>query len=216
MAAGRGRRGRRAGALAVVLAVAALAGACSGSGYQYVTNRSAGTYFKIPDDWELFEVTVEDRPEAVAPDRPWQVVFDASPDPSLEHLGELGDHPVGFAKIVTYTSESDRSTVSLSTLRGLAINGQGDPLALIADGNDSIELVDYQDVVTDDGYHGNRIVLNVKTTGGDFATVAQIAMLDPATTKLYQLQVACLSSCFDRYRTEIDRLLDSWTIDPKD
>lgn len=214
MAAGRGRRGVHVGAL--VLAAAVVAGACSGSGYRYVTNRAAGTYFKIPEEWELFEVSVEDRPDAVAPQRPWQVVFDASPDPSIDNLGDLGDHPVGFAKIISYTSESDRSSVSLASLRGLAINGQGDPLALIADGSDSIELVDYQDVVTDDGYHGNRIVLNVKTTGGDFATVAQIAMLDPGTTKLYQLQVACLSSCFDRYRTEIDRLLDSWTIEPKD
>jgi hypothetical protein len=202
-------------AASAVLAAAVIATACGGSGYQYVSNRAAGTYFKVPDDWELFEVPV-DRPDALIPDRPWQVVFDASPEPSVDHVGDFTDYPVGFARVVSYTSESDRSAASLGSLRAMAIGGQGDPLALIRDGDDRLELVDYEDVVDDDGYHGNRIILNIKQQDGRFATVAQIAMLDPATTKLYQLHVACSSACFDRYRTEIDRLLDSWTIEPKD
>lgn len=211
-AAGRGVRGIGA-AIAVTIA---LGTACGSSGYQYVTNREAGTYFKVPDDWELFEITAEDRPDPRVPFTPWQVAFDASPEPSLDHLRTVADHPVGFARIVTYSGEKDRSQASLASLRSLAIGGSGDPLALIEDGSEDLELVDYGDVVDDDGHHGNRIILNVKQEDGSFATVAQIAMIDPGTTRLYHLQVACSSPCFERYRTEIDRLLESWTIEPKD
>lgn len=208
--------GRRAGAV-VALAVAVLAAACSGSGYQYVSNRDAGTWFKVPDDWELFEVTAEGRPDAVAPSRAWQVIFDAAPSPSMDNLqAPAPEYPVGVAQIVTFTSEGDRSAISLSSLRAMAIGGQADPLALIEDGNDALELVDYGDVVDDDGHHGNRIVLNLRRDDDTFVTVGQIAMVDPATRRVYRLLVTCEASCYDRHRTEIDRVMDSWTIEPTD
>lgn len=209
-------RGTRT-ALAVVVACAAAAAGCGGSGYQYVTNREAGTYFKVPEDWELFHVDADDRPEALAPERPWQVIFDADPAPSRDHISEdAPGHPVGFAQVYPFGSEGGRSAVSLGSLRALLLGGQADPLALIEDGNENVELVDYDDVVDDDGHHGNRIIVNLKQQDGTFVTVGQIAMVDPATTHVYRLLVTCEAACFDRNRTEIDRVLDSWTIEPTD
>src|SRR4051794_451604 len=118
------RTARRRHVAAVVLGASLLVG-CADSGYQYVKNSDEGAYFKVPDGWHLFDLADDkadgppDRVEPpTGPSTGWRIVFDASPDPSVDHLSEASpDHPVGIAQVAPIPSADFRDTVDLAVLR---------------------------------------------------------------------------------------------------
>jgi hypothetical protein len=194
--------------------------ACADSGYQYVSNSDEGAYFKVPDDWELFDLA------DVEPDGPsdrvepagngvtgWRIVFDASPDPSVEHLSDISpNHPVGIAQVAPIPTADFRDNVDLAVLRSLALGGRADPVALARDRDPNIELLAFDDITTEEGFRGSHIVMNVRLPDGKFRTVDHVALVDPATTKMYQFLVMCSSSCYRDNQDEIERIVASWQI----
>ncbi len=114
----------RVGAVALLTAVLALT-AC-GSDYQYVSNRDAGAYFKVPESWEVYETDdllrvedggmsddeVDDRSESL-----WVRGFDAAEEPAPDHvLDATATSPRGYAE-VRLLSASERDALDYSELR---------------------------------------------------------------------------------------------------
>jgi hypothetical protein len=198
-------------------AIAALCGllaGCAGSGYDYVKSSSNRTYFKVPDSWKLYDqdAVLKANPNKLSADElaqqrtsTWQEVFDASPNPSITHLGSpTAKYPVGQA-IVETLSPDEADTISLQSLRNMFV-GVDDAL-----NNNQAVVLGYEPVQRDGGFHGVKLTARLALTNGS-VTFSQIAMVDAATSKRYSLFVACTSACYTKNQKRIAQVLDSWTV----
>src|SRR5688572_8405364 len=190
--------------LAAGLLATFLATSCASTGQRYIKNSSDGLYFKIPDDWAVYEedAILDFQADQLAPeelesvrDRTWQVFFDAAPKPSLRHLEEFAtSHPNGQAQVLELAPQQ-RDTVSLEVLRNLVF-----PIDEILQIDPSlVEVVEAKEI-SSDGNRGVQFVFNIETDAVDqlilglepepgrertFATVNQTAVLDSEGRTLY-------------------------------
>ena len=96
--------------------------------------------------------------------------------------------------------------VSLMALRNLFYDIDG------ALEKENAEVLLYEPVERDGGFHGSHMVARLSTKRGDI-TVNQIVLLDQATTKVYALSVSCATECYDKNESKIDNIIDSWTVE---
>ena len=201
-----------AAATSAALAATLLA-ACS-SGYRYVKNSSARTYFKVPSAWKLYnEDTIfraqskDVSPEQAAASKSsqWIVAFDGAARPSLAHvLNERSSAPMGFARVRTLSAD-ERDTFSLASLRN-EVNSLDD---LSATGD--VEPLSSKEIAQSGGLHGTRLIDNVRQNGV-WVTFDQTALVDSGTRTLYLLVVGCEARCYLAHRKVIDQVVDSWTV----
>ena len=206
---------RPVSALGGALVVAVLVAGCASSGYHYVKSSEDRTYFKVPDGWKLFgenEVikaygkSLSPRQRAAERDSSWQVVFDASPKPSISHLGDpKAKDPNGIA-VVRELSFDDADSLSLSSLRNLFYDVDTSVQ------NQMGQIVTYEPLELDGGFHGFHMVAEVDSEQGNVVTLDQTTLVDQATSKVYTLLVTCDSKCYDRNSDQIDRVVKSWTV----
>jgi len=210
----RPRLGALSGAPVIALLVALLAAACAGTGYNYVKNSDDRTYFKVPDDWRLFDedevleaAHLSPREEAATRDLSWQVQFDAHPRPSLKHVfSPNARHPWGLASVEELTFEMS-DNVSMNQLRNQFL----DIDAAVQEG--LAEVVTYEPLELEGGFRGFRMVADYQIQGGPAITLNQTTLLDQATSKLYTLLVACNARCYEENEDTIDRVVESWTVE---
>ena len=206
-------RVRSAAMLLLVAAPLALA-ACAGSGYHYVKSSEDKTYFKVPENWHLYDeesvlgalegALSKDEIEARR-DAMWTSVFDADPDPSLNHVASRQpNYPVGRA-IVQPLSPEASDGASLQSLRNLFFEVDS---ALEAG---SASVRSYEPVELDGGFHGSHLVANLSNKKATL-TVNQVAVFDQATSKVYAISIYCSIECYDKYESKIDTVIDSWTV----
>jgi hypothetical protein len=206
-------RWRRVGLVAAVVALGVLMSACASTGYNYVKDSGDKTYFKIPDGWRLFshedilnKAKLSDRQRQSELDSSWRVIFDSSPKPSLGHLFDTKvEHPTGMA-LVSQLSFNDSDTVSLSALRNLFFDLD------TALQNNTADLITYEPINMDGGFHGIHIVATIDDNKGRALTFNEKAVLDQDTSKLYVVVVSCEARCYDDNETTINRVVDSWTV----
>lgn len=215
-------RQRVKGLMLVVALCAVIVNACGSSGYEYVTNKDKGLYLKIPDSWQQVPLKVDNsRPDNVFTSRPWQVLIDSAASASPSHFDDLSaEVPVGKAVILPLETNDPRDGISVTWLRSGVLapivgDNSIDPLALISDGNNTIELIDYKELSDDSGYWGTHIVVNVRVADDKWMTIGEIAETDTSLSNLYRLTVLCESSCYEDHLAEIDRIFDSWTLEKR-
>lgn len=182
-------------------------GACGGD-YRYVSHDASGLYFRLPDSWSALSVPDSD---ATSSSVSYLRVLDSSPEPALEHLDDIGDDPVGIVQVLDMTP-AQRDTLSLSTLRELATNGEGDPFELQEEAASEVRVLRYRDLEVDGGYKGNRIAFSQTDEDGATIVTEQLALLTPNADRIYQLVIHCSESCFEARKGEIDVVLDSWNV----
>lgn len=217
------RRPSRAAVLAAALAAAVGLGACAGSGFQYVKSSEANAYFKVPEDWELYDedAILEREAGELSPEQlevskqsQWLTAFDADPQPSLDHLfarlTEPTDHPVGVAHVRALAPD-ERDALSLAALRSQSFGGT-DPVAVAEQGDERVEVLRNEDVVRPGGLHGNHLVVSLRLEDGPPVTVNQTALVDDATRLLYLFRVTCESQCYAQNEKLIDDIVESWTV----
>jgi hypothetical protein len=189
--------------------------ACQGSGFSYVSNTSTKTYFKVPEEWELFE-----RNEMMSGESPavslqslqgasdlWVVAFDAAPSPDLDNvLATSSRHPTGYA-LVRPLSEEERDTYSLASLRNEVI-----PLDRLERTEGRVEAVSEEEIELESGAHGSRLVNEIKVEG-DVFTLDQTGLVDSGTHRVHVLVIGCRSACYEANKAVIDQVADSWTIE---
>ncbi len=209
---------RGSAVLAGLTACGVLVTGCGGTEYEYVSNGDAGLHFRVPDAWAVLEVdddTETGVPEAFGEtDDGWLRVIDASPAPALGNaVAPLPLYPVGLASVGSVGTLDDRDQLDYATLRTLALGGVGDPLDLASVEGSGVSLVSLDDVTTDGGLRGERVVFTVTQDDGSLLTIDQTAMVDPRTTEIYQLLLRCEAHCYESNRDAIDDIADSWTIE---
>ena len=217
----RARRLRLARAAGLVLAVGLAA--CGGSGFRYVKSTEANAYFKVPENWELYdENAILEREGAdlspqqleMAKKSQWVTAFDAGPQPSLEHvfakLTEPTDHPVGVAHVRTLGAD-ERDALSLTALRAQALGGV-DPVALAKQGDSPVQVVRNEEVVRPGGLRGSHLVVSVRLDDAPPVTIDQTALVDEATRLLYLFRVTCTAQCYAQNEKLIGDIVESWTV----
>ena len=208
---------RRSSLITAVAAIAVLVAGCADSGYHYVKSSADKTYFKVPDRWTLFDEDAvldelggdltEDERESVR-DQLWQVVFDAAPKPSIDHVGHSGStHPSGTA-VVRELSADDADVLSTSTLRNYFVDLDK------AIEESTAEVLAYEELKPEGGFRGLHLVADL-VVGGKSIVVDQTVLVDQATTKLYALLVSCSNVCYEDNRSQIKNVVESWTVRAK-
>ncbi len=204
----------RSAAMLLLVAAPLVLAACAGTGYHYVKSSEDKTYFKVPENWHLYdEESVlgalegdlsKDEIEARR-DTTWMSVFDADPDPSLDHVASRQpNYPVGRAIVQPLSPEASDSA-SLQSLRNLFFEVDS---ALEAG---SATVKTYEPVQLDGGFHGSHLVANLSNKKATL-TVNQVAVFDQATSKLYAISIYCSTACYDKYESKIQAVIDSWTV----
>ncbi len=198
-----------------MLASVLLLAACTSS-YTYIKNSSVKTYFKVPNQWHIFDENqifrsqisgLSPQGEAAAKASIWMVAFDASPKPSLAHFfSGSSPYPQGFAQ-VRQLSEEQKDSLSLGSIRNSVF-----PLnQLQSEDPTSVELLQNSDLVLEGGIHGNRIVFNVRL-GSTFYSVNQTGLVNPQTSLLYLFVIGCEAHCYLNHKGTIDEIVSSWTV----
>lgn len=199
-------------ALAAVLVVAA---GCAGSGYTYHSNRDEKLYFKVPDDWTVFDT--EDLLPETGGDAGggWVRGFAGGNRPSPDAVRAIThSEPRGYVEIIPL-DVMERDELSLATLR--STNFGTDPLLFAQENPDGpLEILDYHDIVLDAGPHGVRIQVAITPEDGrGTAIIDQTVLVDKATTKRYVLSIGCSVECWDAHHDEIEEVIESWTLEEK-
>jgi hypothetical protein len=205
-----------------VAAIAALAVAgCAGSGYTYHANQDEQLFFKLPDDWTVFDT--DDFTAAGAQDEPglWRRGFSASNRPTIDEVFAItADEPRGYVEVLPL-DVMERDTMNLAVLRGanLGTDAAGNPLDPLeyaqANPDGEIQILGYDDsIVYDHGAHGVHIRVAVTPMDSDTtAIIDQTALIDAATSRRYVLSIGCSVQCFDEHENEIQEVIESWTLE---
>lgn len=197
------------------MACAVLLAACGSSEYHYVKSTSDRTFMRVPAKWTLYDEDAllessDESPESKEQfkELTWSVAFDASPEPSLDHILTVSDHPTGLVQVRTLLP-AQRDAFSLSDLRSLLL--RFDPLSEEAQMNGEVEVLETKEV-EQDGMHGSELLLNLKTPEGDLVKWRQIALIDSAVSKVHVLAVSCDEECYAANEKVIDTIIDSWKV----
>ncbi len=200
-------------AAALALAGAVLGAACGSSAYTYVSSPAAGAYFRIPRAWHLFDEAEIRRHNGEGPaseddEFRYLAIFDADPEPSLDHDLETAAQPFGLVR-VRELAGTERDGYSLASLRNEMI-----PVDRIA-GQDNAQVRDLAPPVSVEmgrTLAGTRLVYAVEHDGLSYA-VHQVGLLDRGTRVVYFFLVGCRLDCFEANRATIDAVARSWTVE---
>jgi hypothetical protein len=226
-------RGRALLAGCLLVVVLGAAASCASPRYDYVTNKTAGAYMKIPRDWTsqrlngpaLMGIDAKNvSPEglSVLASQTWLVGIDSATTFDAQHLlVPDATHPKGYLEIRNLLP-NEANALSLNDLRNLVIPMdqaqlaqtqalQTDPQSALAT-PEVLTLVD-DTIHNSDGVHGVHLVYQIRTTDG-LVTFDQTSLLDSKLTRLYQLVVACSSECYALNRPAIDDIQTSFTVKP--
>ncbi len=197
-----------------------MAAACGVPQFTYVANSSSQTYFKVPDGWHKISDTALANAlggggSGTVPNGVWSVGYDGSAVPSAAHIfGASSTAPFALA-LVEPLSAAASNSMSYNTLRDVFLPvtsatrqnaaRRGFPLT-------GFHLLQDSVLTPGQGVHGVRDIFSYTFPGGTTDTFDQIAFTNADDTKLYLLVLHCTASCYTRHASEIDTVMNSFTV----
>ena len=173
--------------IAVLLAGAAVLGACGDPKYRYVKHSSDGIYFRLPHSWATYsedewleaqDTGLDDTTLDAFRQSSWVVGFDGGDDPSVDHvIATVSDSPTGVA-LVRDTTEQERDELSLKGLRNLIV-----PVDDLLD-KEQADMRSYEELDLADGFRGARTIVTVDTDEGTFVLDQTAAINDDASKEI--------------------------------
>lgn len=204
---------------ALVMLGAVLAASCSQSGDQFVSNRSLGTFFRIPGGWATADTTGAEDEGRVAEEPGtskliWHQQF-SSGDPSAVDAVGLPTEVVGNVRVYL-VSDYLRENTSHSALRKSIFLTDVDPKYPADQAQrDANRIVLEEPREQGDGLTGSRVVANLDLDGSEgqaFITQDVTTLFDDRQGVFYVLSVYCSGPCYERYQRDIDRIATSFTV----
>lgn len=210
-------RGRIVG-LWVVLLGLAVAG-CAAPQFTYVTNSSQHTYFKVPSGWRQISAGAlaaavnggSSKPQAGV----WTVGYDGSTQPEANHvLGAENQQPFAYS-VVAAVNQTTTNELSYNDLRDFFLPvtsaarssaaRSGFPLT-------NFKLISDSMLELSQGVHGVREIYDYSYPDGSVNTFDQVALTNADDTEVYLLLVHCLASCYSKHQSQIDTVMNSFTV----
>jgi hypothetical protein len=204
-----------------LLLIVVMVAACGAPQYTYVANTDQHAYFKVPGGWHkiadsaLASALGSGSSSSGEPTGVWSVGYDGSSAPSANHVfGSVVPQPFAFA-LVEQLNSSASATMSYNELRDIFLPVTSASRSTAA--KSGFPLTKFQllrnDVLTQgQGVHGVRVTFDYSFPDGSTDTFDQVAFTNADDTELYLLVLHCLASCYQRDHSEIDTVMNSFTV----
>ena len=196
----------------MVAAAAVLAAGCGDPDYRYASDSKEGVSFRVPYSWSIFDRTDEEfsgRLDGGATARAlriWVIDSNEDADPGNPEVFD-GDVPVGNAQIIA-TASGLSDNLSISAVRSVGL--EFDPVNPATGLEDTWEVVLDQPMRSEGGVSGSIAVWNYRaTTSDNWLSRAREVFVDPASTRVYILDLYFSAACFEQHRDDIYDVLDS-------
>jgi len=218
------RCGRIAGCgrLLLLLAPAVTLVGCGAPGFTFVADSSAGTYFKVPHQWQQVDSGKLAQQlgfvSGATPKGMWLVGYDSGTSPSPSHvLSAAVSQPFAFAWVVPLNSKTSNA-MSYNNLRDFlfpvtSLTQQAQARQGV--GPSGFRLISDSVITSSQGIHGVREIFQLAARSGKADIFDQIAFTNANDTTVYLLMVHCLVSCYLHNRGEIDTVMTSFTVRPR-
>lgn len=195
-------------AIGAVALLSCLSAACvEGSGFQYVSNRSAGAFARMPEDWKVYSDREMREALGDLESLEWAVSFDASPKPKLDRFTTLdtsSPHPSGIVQVIQLTEEQ-RVFFTVEALRNVLVE--------VDAGREDGSVVDVDiDDFAPKGFEGERLRFTYVKPDGTRYRIAQTGIVDEQFSTVYLFAVGCEERCFSKHQSVIDELVTSWKV----
>jgi hypothetical protein len=213
----RGLVGGLAILLVAVLTTIGLSG-CGAPQYTYVSDSSAGTFYKVPAAWHQISQKSLNAALAAAGgsgDGVWSTAYDADSAPSADHFlaADVGK-PFVFAEVGTL-SPTVSAELSYNMLRDFML-----PVTSTArqqDAQSGFPLTNFKQLRDDtitgkQGVHGVRETFQYTFPGGTVDTFDEDVLTNADQTVVYFLMVHCTNACYTQNETNINTVMSSFTV----
>jgi hypothetical protein len=206
--------GRRRTLIAAICTVAAMLAALAGCGrgaYLYTGSEHDHMFFKVPSGWSRLSMSAN--ASTTAGQVLWVGAFDASAEPSIDHILAVTSQPVVYATVVQMTIAL-RSRLSFNAMRDLILPVTQQARTTAAQTDPAltgfVSLTD-QVITTSDGVRGIGEQY-AYTLNGVPEIFALKVLTNSQTTKLYVLLVQCDEMCYIAHRSQIGAVVQSFTV----
>ncbi len=192
-----------------MVALGALAGLLAGcsTSATYVGSASQEMFYKLPNGWKVYnEATLIRRGDIKSPGPLFESIDTADPTIDPATLPVPSSKPWAVAMVRTL-SPTEQQQLSLQSLDDLLI--PVDQLNQELQG--SVTEIAQPQLLVHGALHGTRVAFQVPTPNGDVSFV-QSALVNSPTTEVWALLVGCSSACFNANQSEINNIMNSWTV----
>ena len=200
--------------------IGVMVAACGAPQFTYVANSASQTYFKVPNGWHKMSDAALAHAlggggSATVPNGVWLVGYDGSVAPSsMDILGASGSQPFAMA-LVEPLNAAASNAMSYNSLRDVFLPVTS--AARQSDAKSGFPLTGFRllrdSVLTPgQGVHGVREIFDYTFPDGHTDTFDKIAFTNADATKLYLLVLHCTASCYAKYASEIDTVMNSFTV----
>jgi len=204
-----------------VLLVAVAATGCAAPQFTYVSDTSAGTYFKVPFGWhKISDVSLAAQFKSPgilsAQNGAWDIAYDADRAPGAVHLfSPATRQPFAFA-FVAPLSPTASSTMSYNGLRDVLLPVTSAARSAAARSTQfpltGFRLLRDTVLTPGQGVHGVWDTFNYTYPGGITDTFDQVAFTNANSTQLYVLMVHCVAACYHNNHAQLDTIMSSFTV----
>ena len=191
---------------------------CAAPQFTYVTNSTAHTYFKVPDGWSQLSsgaLAAAVNNGLTPPSTVWSVGYDASTTPDGSHvLGALNTEPFAYS-VVAPVNQTTINALSYNELRDFFLPVTAAARAAAAKSGfplTGFQLLRDTRLTPGQGVHGVRVIYQYAYPGGGINTFDQVALTNADDTEVYLLLVHCLATCYSKHQSEIDTVMNSFTV----
>jgi len=210
---------RRGWRIASLLVPAVAVAGCLAPQFNYVTDSSAKTYFKVPAEWHKISdssLAAQLRNSGFSTGAGvWDVGYDAAVAPSASHvLNDAATKPFALA-LVAPLSRIASNAMSYNLLRDIVLPVTPTRRQEAAKGGFPLrgfKLVSDSVVTPGNGVHGVRDIFTYTYPDGNTDTFDQVALTNSNNTMVYLLLVHCQASCYSKNTNQIDTIMTSFTV----
>ena len=207
-------RGRSIGLGMMLLAL--LVTGCAAPQFTYVTNSSQHTYFKVPNDWSQITSSALNAAAKSTPQTGvWSVGYDGDMRPAANHvLGATDGAPFVYS-VVAPVNQATTNSLSYNLLRDFFLPVTAAGRANAAKSGfplTNFHLLRDTTLTLSQGVHGVRVTYDYTYPGIGTNTFDQVALTNADDTEVYLLLVHCLASCYSKHLSQIDTVMNSFTV----
>lgn len=197
---------------------------CGAPGYSYASDPADKVYFKVPASWHRLDSQFIEQVQADLLGKSaagaaggafaWSRAYTPATHPSQVSVLTATNQPMVYATVQNLR-DSLRADLSFDLMRNLVFPVTASARQQATESGDKLTgfaLILNQTITTKAGIRGINELFEYDISG-QVTAFDQTVLTNSSTTKLYLLLVQCNQTCFLAHRTQIETVVDSFTVD---